>query len=301
MREEFIKSIDNKKIFIRIWDEVDDPKGVVQIFHGMAEHSERYNDFALYLNSKGYIVYADDHRGHGKSKDSNGYGYLGNNGFYSVVEDEGNITKLIKERYNELPIYIFAHSFGSFVGQEYITKFSDKISGVILSGSAKQDGIDVKFGRVFANIQSKLIGDSKPAHFIDKMSFGSFNKKVNNPKSKFDWLTRDDKEVNKYKDDSFCGFVSPINFYTSMFEGLHNLYNPDKLSKINKKLSIFVLSGDKDPVGKYGKSVERLFNQYKDLGIHDVSLKLYDGGRHEMLNETNKEEVYTDIYNWLSK
>ena len=288
------------KIFLRIWDEVENPKAIVQIFHGMAEHSERYDDFAKYLNSKGFIVYADDHRGHGLSvKEGSVQGYIGEDGFNRIVEDEKEISNLIRKSYKELPLYIFAHSFGSFIGQEYITKYSKEIDGIILSGSSKQDGIDLKMGKVLASIQKLLFNETAKAKLIDKLSFGAYNSKVKNRKTNCDWLSRDEKEVNKYLEDEKCGFISPINFYNHMFNGLSKLYKLEKLNKIDKNLSILVISGDEDPVGKYGIGVRRLHQQYVDLGLKNSAIKLYEGGRHELLNETNKHEVYDFIYNWL--
>ncbi|MEG0296957.1 MAG: alpha/beta hydrolase [Clostridium sp.] len=299
-REIFIKGLDNKEIFLRIWDYVEQPKAVVQIFHGMAEHSERYDDFAKYLNKQGYIVYSDDHRGHGKSKDKNGFGHVGENGFNNIVEDENLITELIKREYKNIPVYIFAHSFGSFIGQEYITKYSKNIDGIILSGSAKQDGIEIKLAAVLAKIQRKLFNENEEARLIDKLSFGSFNKGIDNQRGKFDWLTRDTNEVDKYIEDENCGFISPINFYYNLFKGLNELYSIDKLNKISKVLPILILSGDRDPVGKYGKSVTRLYEQYRDLGVNNVSIKLYDDARHELLNEINKDEVYDYVGKWIT-
>ena len=290
------------KVFLRIWDEVENPKAVVQIFHGMAEHSERYDDFAKYLNSKGYIVYADDHRGHGHSvKTGTVKGYIGENGFNNIVEDEKEISNMIRKNHKGLPLYVFAHSFGSFIGQEYITRYSSEIDGIILSGSCKQDGIDIKLGKIVASIQKSLFNEASEGKLIDKLSFGAFNSKVKDRKTNCDWLSRDNNEVQKYLNDEFCGFVSPINFYHNMFNGLSQLYNEDKLNKIDKNLSILVLSGDEDPVGKYGKGVLRLHDQYSKLGIKNASVKLYEGGRHELLNETNKEEVYDFVYNWIDE
>lgn len=292
----------NFKVFLRIWDNVENPKGVVQIFHGMAEHSERYDDFAKHLNSKGFIVYADDHRGHGFSvKEGTVRGYIGEDGFNNIVEDEKEISNLIRKNHKGLPLYIFAHSFGSFIAQEYITRYSKEIDGVILSGSCKQDGIDIKLGKIVASIQKSLFKETSEGKLIDKLSFGAFNSKVKNRKTNCDWLSRDEKEVRKYLDDEMCAFISPINFYYNLFNGLSELYKEEKLKKIDKNLSILVLSGDEDPVGKYGKGVIRLHEQYIDLGIKNNSVKLYEGGRHELLNETNKHEVYDYVSNWLEE
>lgn len=297
----FIKGSEGKDVFLRIWDDVEYPIGIVQVLHGMAEHSARYNDFAQFLNNKGYIVYADDHRGHGYSIAAGEVlGYIGDDGFNNIVEDERIISKLIKKEYKELPLYIFAHSFGSFIGQEYIIRYSKEIDGIILSGSAKQDGIDVKAGRILASIQNRFFDSSSEAKLIDKLSFGSYNKKVGDQNTKFDWLSQDNEQVKEYMEDKFCGFISPINFYYHIFKAFEELYKVDRLKTISKSLPILVLSGGMDPVGKYGRSVKRLYNQYKDLDMENLTLKLFEGGRHELLNEINREEVFEFVYDWLS-
>jgi alpha-beta hydrolase superfamily lysophospholipase len=301
-REFSIEGIDNKKIFIRVWDDISNIKGAIQIIHGMAEHSGRYDEFARFLNVNGYIVYADDHRGHGKTeKTKEELGYLGEDGFNKIVEDENIITNFIKNQYKDIPVHIFAHSFGSFIGQEYITRYSKNINGIILSGSAMQIGLDVKLGAVLTKFQRSFIDEKRQAKIIDRLSFGSFNKKVANPINKFAWLSRDESEVDKYIKDEYCGFISSINFYYTLFNGLNGLYKIDKLKNINKELPILVLSGDMDPVGKYGRSVKKLYNQYKNLGIEKVSIKLYEGARHELLNETNRDEVYEYIVKWIKE
>lgn len=301
-RENFIKGKDGQEVFLRIWDKVSEPKAVLQIFHGMAEHSGRYEVFAEFLNNKGIIVYADDHRGHGRTAENNGQlGYLGEHGFYNVVEDEHIITKHIKEIHKELPIFIFAHSFGSFIGQEYITRYSKEITAIILSGSAKNHGVDIEAGLLVSSIQNKFCDNRKEAKFIDNFAFGGFNKNIENPPTKVAWLTRDEEEQKKYLEDKYCAFVPTIDFYKNLFDGFSKLYEKDKLEKINKELPILILSGDKDPVGKQGESVKSLYEQYKNLNIERVDIKLFVDARHELLNEINKEEVFDYIYDWFVK
>lgn len=299
-RESFIKGIDEAKIYLRIWGNVTKPKGIIQIFHGMAEHSIRYNDFANFFNEKGYIVYANDHRGHGNTADAEkASGYLEENGFYNIVEDEKIISDLAKQEHSNLPLFIFAHSFGSFIGQEYIIRYSDNIDGIILSGSSKQDGLDVKAAYVLASIQNKFFDNTKEARLIDKLSFGSYGNRIKNKRTRFDWLSRDEKIVDDYINDQLCGYIAPIDFYYNMFKGFKKLYKPYRLNNILKTLPILIASGDMDPVGKYGNSVRRLYKQYKDLGIENVTLRLFKDHRHEIINEINREEVYDYIYSWI--
>lgn len=298
-REEKIIPHFGENLYTYIWSNVESPKGIVHIFHGMVEHSGRYDEFANYLNSRGYIVISSDHRGHGETGKDKGLGYIGEEGFYGIVKDKKFLSDYIRDRFKGIPLFILGHSFGSFIAQEYLIQYSNDIDGIIFSGSAKNDGVDIILGNIAANIQSVLIDDSKPARLIDKMAFGGFNRSVKSPKTKFDWLSRDDEQVQKYINDRYCQFIPSINFYKNLFSGLRRLYKKYRLDGINKNINILVISGDRDPVGKMGKSVQRLYQQYKDLNIKGVTLKLYEGGRHEMLNETNKGEVYEYIYKWI--
>jgi alpha-beta hydrolase superfamily lysophospholipase len=292
---------DNQIISVYCWDEVETPRAIIQIFHGMAEHAGRYAGFAKYMNTQDIIVIGNDHRGHGKTSQLNGKpGVIGKNGFYKIVEDELMITKMLKEKYPNTPIFIFAHSFGSFVGQEYITKYSSEIDGIILSGSAAQKGLEFKLAKILALIQISIFGEEKKAKFLELLCFRNYNKKIQNPNSTFDWLSCDIKEVKKYDHDPLCGFICSIGFYYYFTDGLVHLYKREKLAKIPKTLSIFLISGQEDPVGKYGKRVQKLYNIYKALGLSDLNLKLYQGSRHELLNELNKGKVTEDVLEWIN-
>ncbi|MGO1368090.1 alpha/beta hydrolase [Senegalia sp. (in: firmicutes)] len=296
----FIKGKNGFPIHLYIWDRVSSPKGLIQIFHGMAEHAARYEEFARYLNNEGYIVYASDHRGHGKTAKRIGdLGDIGKDGFNNIVEDGYIINTMINKRYPNLPIILLGHSFGSFIAQEYIIRYGYTIDGLILSGSAKMKGMDVKLGKLVSIVESKIYNSKKKDYLIDKISFGGFNKKIEHPNSKFSWLTRDEEQVKKYDEDPLCGTIFPIIFFKYFFGGLSKLYIDERLEKIPKSLPIFIFSGDKDPVGGYGKMAKNLYITYKDIGIEDVNMKLYIDGRHEMLNEINKREVYDDIIKWI--
>jgi alpha-beta hydrolase superfamily lysophospholipase len=291
---------DNKKIHTYVWDETVNPKGVVQILHGMAEHGGRYADFAAFLNKNGFIVYADDHRGHGKTAQSpDEIGIIGQDGFELIISDAFVLLKMIKSRYPNLPVFILGHSFGSFLTQSFISRYGSDIDGVVLSGSAKQDGADIAFGRVAAFIQRFIFGEDKKSFLIDKLGFGSYNKKIPNATSKFAWLSRDNSEVEKYENDPLCGNVFSIGFYYYFFKALKGLYDVKKTSGIPKSLPVFIVSGDEDPVGKYGKKVIELYDFYKRSGLDNVQIKLYPCKRHEILNETDRQEVYDDILSWL--
>ena len=298
MKEIVFYGYKDYKLNLAVWDEVEKPSAVIQILHGMAEHIGRYDDFARYLNSKGYVVLGDDHRGHGVTAQ----GKLGvvpeGDCFADTVEDEILIGKYARDTY-KAPLFVFGHSYGSFLTQRYIQK-SSEMAGVILCGSACMDIPDVKAGLVVANMQAAVLGKDKKANLIRKMSFGPYNNQFKGEKKENAWLTRDDERREKYNADPMCNYTMSIGFYTSFFSALTKLYTPEALSGIPKELPIFIISGDKDPVGGSGKLINKLFEVYKDNGLLNVSVKLYSEARHELLNELNRDEVMADILHFCN-
>ncbi len=297
MKEIEFKGFNDYELNVAIWDEVQEPKAVLQIMHGMVEHIARYDDFARYLNANGYIVIGDDHRGHGKTAK----GRLGvtpkGDCFRDTVEDAIAIGKWAVEQYN-LPLMLFGHSYGSFLSQSYIQKAGKQLKAVILCGSACKNTADVKLGRGVAKMQYSLFGGEKPAKMIKDMSFGPYNAQFKEGKENA-WLTRDDSKREEYNSDPMCNYTMCIAFYKSLFGALGKLYKPDAMAAVRKDLPILIISGDCDPVGGNGKLVDRLYNIYKEYGVMDVSIKLYNGARHELINELNKDEVYADVLRFL--
>lgn len=279
-----------------LWDEAQSPKAVVQIAHGMAEHSSRYDDFAKYLNGNGYIVFADDHRAHGEtSKNASAKGVKGYHGgdiYNDTVADEVAITSYLKETYG-LPVIYLGHSYGSMVGQRYIEECTEH-TGAILCGSAMMKGALLNVGVAVSGMQYALLGGEKTGKMLDTLTFGSYNKPFK-AEGEFGWLSRDREQVEKYLADDECGYVMSIAFFKFFLSGLKKAYDKKNLAKIDLKKPIGIFSGDCDPVGGNGKLVKKLYEQYKALGVEDVTLKLYEGGRHEILNETNRGEVYGDF------
>ena len=300
MNGRFIEGYSKQPIYLYCWDDVENVKSVVQIVHGMAEHAARYEELALFLNSKGIVVYASDHRGHGKTAGSvEKLGIVGDEGFNKIVEDKNIVTKLIKEKYSNVPVYILGHSFGSFLTQRYIEKYGDQIDGAILSGTAAKRGVEITAGVLISSIQRKLFGEEKPAKLLDKLSFGSNNKRIENPKYKNSWLSTDDEEVKKYEDDPYCGTLFTVGFFYYLFKAFSKMYTKENLDGIPKELPILIFAGAEDPVGKYGKEVKALYDIYKVQGIKNVELKLFEGKRHEVLNDTGREEAFNLIADFL--
>jgi alpha-beta hydrolase superfamily lysophospholipase len=296
----FIKGKDGKDIFLYCWNRIENPKAVVQIFHGMAEHAGRYKEFAEFLNDKGFAVYADDHRGHGKTAGTvEELGCIDQDGFNKIVEDEYIINNYIREKHRDLPLFIFGHSFGSFVAQEYMLKHGKEVAGVVLCGSAAKTGPEINAGKIIAFIEKSIFGERRKSKLIDHLSFSTFNKGIPNSKSKFDWVSTDEEEVRKYETDPFCGTIFTAGFFYYFFKGLSSLYTRERLAQLPQKLPLYIIAGEEDPVGGYGVLVKKLHKIYTEAGLQNVSLKFYPGKRHEILKETNRAEVFSDVSDWL--
>ena len=303
MEEFTMLSFDGTDIHCYIWDDVADPKAVVQIAHGMGEHCGRYDDFASFLNKNGYIVIAEDHRGHGKTCGYEKRGIVEGDSYNDTITDMINLTNNYANKKFKLPVVLIGHSYGSFLSQGYIERNGDALAGVILSGSAYMDTMQVAFGRLVATIQNAVVGGEKPANLIAKLSFGAYDKQFKEENQPFAWLTRDKEVVKKYIADEYCGaaYNMSIAFQKSFFCGMKTIYRSSALAGIPKSLPVFIASGDKDPVGGNGSLVTRLYEQYLGLGLTDVEMKLYPDARHEILNEINRDEVYADFLAFIDR
>ena len=295
------KTSDNQEIFIYNWRPENEAKGIVQIAHGMAETSYRYKRFAEKLVDESYIVYANDHRGHGNTAASiEELGYMGPDGYNRMVKDMKEFTDFIRDKEGEeLPLFLFGHSMGSFLSQRYISLYGNNIQGVILSGTSGSQGPILNIGIHIAKKEVQKKGPKAKSPRLNDLSFGSYNKKFKPTRTDFDWLSRDEKEVDKYIKDPYCGGIFTTSFYYDFFRGLKENFKKGNLEKIPKDLPIYIFAGDKDPVGNMGKGVLKLVKTYEKLGIKDLEYKLYKDGRHEMLNEINRDEVIEDIIKWL--
>ncbi|APQ96567.1 alpha/beta hydrolase [Clostridium botulinum] len=297
------KGREDTKINVYKWepDKEQDIKAIIQISHGMAETANRYEELASYLSEAGYIVYANDHRGHGKSALSlDQLGYLGEeDGFMSMVEDVHTLNTIIKEENKGLPVFLLGHSMGSFISQRYIQLYGQELNGVILVGTNGNQGPLINMGILVAKLEMRFKGRRHKSNLLNNLSFGGYNKKFEPNRTEFDWLTRDEKEVDKYIKNEYCGAIFPTSFYHDFLKGLKSIWKEENKNKIPINLPIFIIAGDKDPVGNFGKGILNLYNFYKSIGVVDVNYKLYKEGRHEILNEINKREVFQDVLNWI--
>lgn len=291
-------------VFARCWMPADGAKALFQIAHGMAEHGERYEDFANYLCSKGFAVFVNDHVGHGKSvNNDDDLGYFGENGGWdSLVEDERTLTEMIKSEYPDLPVIFFGHSMGSFVAREYIRRYGkdERIKATVFCGTSGKNPASAVAIHLAGAI-AKAKGSKHRSEFINGVAFGPYNKKTEN-RTPFDWLSTDKAQVDKYIADKYCGFLFTAAGYKDLFTVLTKVSGKDWYKEVYDEIPILVVSGEDDPVGAYGKGVKQVYNDLKQAGKKDVTVKLYPGMRHEILNEVENKRVYEDIAAWsLSK
>ncbi|QDP41194.1 alpha/beta hydrolase [Radiobacillus deserti] len=299
----WLDTVDDVKLHVQKWikPRSNDPKAIVQISHGMVEHIDRYDDFAHYLVSQNIFVYGNDHRGHGQTGKAHGFmGFLSEeDGFEKVTNDVHLVTKHIQDEYPDTPIFLLGHSFGSFVARHYIQLHSEDIEGVIISGTGGHPGIANVAGKRLAKQQMKkdLLGAPSPT--LNKIVFNSYNKRVSNPTSPYDWLSHDEKQVLAFVEDPLCGFIPSASFFYDLFHGLDLIHQDKLIKKIRKNLPMLFITGEEDPVGKYGKDIWKVMKQYQKHDIDDITAKFYPHGRHELLNELNKTEIYKDVLKWL--
>ena len=299
------KTSDGIQIFTYKWvpEEVSAVKGVVQIAHGMAEHAARYERFADALTKAGYAVYANDHRGHGKTAGSQEHvGYFADErGWEKVVEDMHALTGIIKKENPGKPFFLFGHSMGSFLSRHYSMLYGSELSALILSGTGGDPRALGKIGLLIAKVIAKLYGKKAKSDILNKLSFGAFNDAFKPNRTDYDWLSRDNAEVDKYVNDPWCGAVFTAGFFCDMLGGLGFINNKENIARIPKSLPIYLFSGAKDPVGGNTKGVSQVYNTLQDAGIVDLTLKFYENARHETLNEINRDEVFQNVIDWLNK
>lgn len=300
-REFYFKDSKGQEIHAYRWFPEGAVKAIVQISHGMAETAARYERFGEFLTSQGYGVYVNDHRGHGKTaKSVENLGYMGEgDAFEDMVQDMYELNEVIHEENDGLKVFLFGHSMGSFLSQRYLQIHGKSIDGMILSGTNGKQGIIVDFGRLISKMEMKKKGPKAQSERMNSLSFGGYNRVFKPCRTDFDWLTRDEKEVDKYVADEFCGTVFTTSFYYYFLTGLKNLYKNENLKHVPRDIPILIFAGAKDPVGNSGKGILKLYNMYKELKVDHVNYKLYREGRHEMLNELNREEVMNDVLEWL--
>ena len=302
MNEFYIPSCGAGQIHVCRWEPEEPPRAIVQILHGIAEYGARYDTFARYLNEQGYLVIADDHMGHGQSIGQNGIRGYFHGGWYSAVDDSYRLMQQTMKEFPDLPYILFGHSMGSFMARTILYRYPDSgIRAAVICGTGWQNPAVLQAGKLTAAAACRFEGEKTANPRMSKLMFGTYNKRVEHPRTAFDWLTRNEKIVDRYVEDPLCGFDPTNGLCRDMLFGIEQIQKKENLAKMNKALPVLFVAGGDDPVGAYGEGGRRAADAFTRAGITDVTVKLYPMDRHEILNELNRDEVFSNIVDWMDK
>ncbi len=304
MKEEFyFPSKDgNTEIHTIEWKPAGQVRAVLQMCHGMVEYIDRYSEFAEYLCSHGFYVVGNDHLGHGKSvQNKTEYGYFHEKyGNSCVLADMHTLHQRTAKKYPNVPYFMLGHSMGSILVRQYIQMYGNELDGAILMGVVQeQPKVVLNCGMELCQVLSVLRGGHYRSKLVDDMVTGSFNKKFAPNTTRADWVTSDKERLEAYCADPLCSFRFTVNAYYHMLAGMKKMQKKESVFMIPKNLPILLAAGTEDPCGGMGKGVRKIYEKYKKAGIKDISLRLYAGDRHELLNEIDRTQVYLDLYEWM--
>lgn len=284
------------------WMPEGEPKAVLQIVHGIAEYIERYDDFAGFLNGLGYVVVAEDHMGHGQTVGTEGtQGYF-EGGWFTAVSDSYALLRKTKAEYPQIPYVLFGHSMGSFMARTILEVYPDSgIAAAVICGTGWQPRAILPGAIGICQLACKKVGEKNTSDTLQNMVFGGYNKRVEHPRTEFDWLTRDARVVDAYIAHPSCGFTATTGLLRDLLTGIRFIEQKQNLAKMNKDLPVLFIAGGDDPVGNYGKGVTRAAEEFRKAGMKHVACRLFPLGRHEILNEINRREVYDFTAKWLGE
>jgi len=295
-----LRADDGALLFVHRWLPVGAPKAIVLIVHGMAEHAGRYARTAGYLTAAGFGVYAHDQRGHGRSAAEGDLGYFTEHGGWQrLARDVHCLERRIAADFPGVPRFVLGHSLGSLVVRDYLCNQAPDIAGAVLSATKGSTGVLAKLGLGIALLERARVGAKGHSKILQTLSFGSFNRGFAPVRTEFDWLSRDPAEVDKYVADPLCGFPLTAQAWIDVFHGLARVEQDAFIADMRPSLPLYLFAGDQDPVGPKTKAVPWLLAAYRRLGVGQPTFKFYPQGRHEMLNETNRDEVHRDLIAWL--
>jgi alpha-beta hydrolase superfamily lysophospholipase len=293
---------DGTTLFVRTFLPERAPKAVVQVVHGMAEHSARYTRLASALTQAGYAVYADDHRGHGKTASPSDLGHFADkNGWQQVVDDELNLLDTIKARHPGVPVFVQGQSMGSYIARAVAIRRGPELAGLIVSGTSHDTPFAYRLGRAITMLERLRMGKRGKSALIRKLTFEKFNRTVRDPRTSSDWLSRDPAEVDLYEADPLCGFDCSPQLWYDVLTGMIEVCTPANIAKMPRQLPVYVIAGDADPMNNRLADIRKLRRAFETAGMTKVTAKIYPGGRHEMFNETNRDDVARDEISWLDE
>ncbi len=275
--------------------------GVVQIAHGVAEYGARYAPFARFLCDHGFVVVANDHLGHGQSLIPGGpMVYLGEkDGWWNVVDDMECLRSRVAKVFPDRPYFLFGHSMGSFLSRTHLIRYPGRLDGCILCGTGHQSPALIAGGKLIADREIRRLGKKAFSARADDLAFGAYNKAFAPTRTRFDWVSASEENVDAYIADPLCGGDTTLGLFRDMLDGLSYITRQSNMDKMDADLPVFFIAGDQDPVGDMGKGVRKAHDCFKKAGIRDLSIKLYHGLRHEILNEASRQYVYRDVLDWL--
>ena len=298
---------DGKEVFVTRWIPDGEVRGIVQLSHGMIEHALRYDRLGSVLAENGFVLNAHDVRGHGKTAEraeenrSGMFGFLADkNGFTRVTEDVREVLEKAKADFPGKKTVLLGHSFGSFIAQDFIETYAELIDGCILCGTAGPSFALAAFGNIVAHVIAFFKGKTCASPFLKQTAFGAYTKKIPDSVNGQEWLSRDKDAVARYIGDTYCSFNPTASFYCDLTSGLMKIHKSANIRKIPSDLPILIIYGSADPVGGYGKTIEKLCAIYRENGAKNLIVKKYEGARHELFNEINKAEVEDDVLSWLA-
>lgn len=286
----------------RAWPPQGQPRGVVQIVHGVAEHTGRYDHVAQFLTAHGFLVCGGDHLGHGRTADDGKFGYFApKNGWDLVVRDVRRLRELQGEKHPGVPYFMLGHSMGSFLTRTYLIQYPGTVDGAILSGTGQEPAPAVALGKGLAGLLCRVRGPGYVSDLVYDLSLGAYNRQFRPNRTPGDWLSRDEAMVDASRKDPLCSFKPTVSMFRDMMGGLQFIADRGNLARMDKSTPVYFFSGAKDPVGGQGKGVEKVAGMFRAAGCWDVTLRLYPEGRHEMFNEINRQEVMEDLLAWLEQ
>ncbi|MBQ5734528.1 MAG: alpha/beta fold hydrolase [Lachnospiraceae bacterium] len=276
-------------------------KAIVQIVHGMIEYIDRYEAFANYLCDNGIMVVGNDHLGHGKTaKTQDDFGYFAEkDGSTILVRDVHRLKKIVEEENPGIPYFILGFSMGSYILRKYLTWYGKGIRGAIIAGSGQPDNSQINRGLRAIKLVKSLRGDRFRSKFLEKQCFGKYNSKITSPKTSHDWLCTDENVVRDYENDEFCNYLFTCEGYEELLKMIKYDGEIEHVKSVPEELPILIISGSEDPVSEYGVKVKTIYDLYLRSGLKYVTYNIYEGMRHEIFNEKDKEKVWKDVLNWV--
>ena len=283
-----------------VYEPEGETRAMIQLVHGMCEYIERYEPYIEFLTEKGFLVYGDNHLGHkGSIRGPQDLGFFAEeDGWIDLVKDEYRLTRIMKEAYPELPLFLYGHSMGSFISRAYVTSHADELEGLILSGTSGSNSA-LPMGIKVAKFIKRLRGAKSQSALLSMLMFSGYNKRYQDVKSANAWLTRDEAVVKEYDADEYCGFPFTTSGYLDLMRLLEFVTSDDWYKKVDADLPIYVVSGSMDPVGGWGEGIQEVASKLKEAERKDCTVKLYQDMRHEIHNEIDKEVVWNDIAAWI--